>query len=86
MQGILSGVEEKFFDVMRDYVEKNGYTLVLNISPQNSPVMYGLESNDITAPVVSAYNVKSGVPAPPQPAASTPAATKPAAPKPAPKQ
>jgi outer membrane protein len=86
MQGILSGVEEKFFDVMRDYVEKNGYTLVLNIAPQNSPVMYGLESNDITAPVVTAYNVKSGIPAPPQPAASTPAAPKTAAPKPAPKQ
>ena len=86
MQGILSGVEEKFFDVMRDYVEKNGFTLVLNIAPQNSPVMYGIESTNITEPVVAAYNVKSGISAPPQPAASAPAAPKPAAPKPAPKQ
>jgi outer membrane protein len=86
MQGILSAVEEKFFDVMREYVEKNGYTLVLNISTQSSPVMYGVDSDNITVPVVDAYNVKSGIPAPAQPAASTPAAPKPAAPKPAPKQ
>ncbi|WP_058187681.1 OmpH family outer membrane protein [Terracidiphilus gabretensis] len=86
MQGALAGVQEKFFDVMREYVEKNGYTLVLNISPQNSPVMYSIDSTDITAPVVTAYNVKSGVPAPPQPAASAPAAPRPATPKPAPKQ
>jgi outer membrane protein len=48
--------------------------------------MYGIEANNITAPVVEAYNVKSGIAAPPQPAAG-PAAPKPAAPKPAaPKQ
>jgi outer membrane protein len=86
MQGALAGVQEKFFDVMREYVEKNGYTLVLNISPQNSPVMYGIESTNITEPVVAAYNVKSGISAPPQPAASTPAAPRSTAPKPAPKQ
>src|ERR1700679_1992352 len=86
IQGILSGVEEKFFDVMREYVEKNGYTLVLNIAPQSSPVIYGVDSTNISEPVVAAYNAKSGIPAPPQPAASTPAAPKPAAPKPAPKQ
>jgi outer membrane protein len=86
MQGILSDVEQKFFDVMREYVEKSGYTLVLNIAPQSSPVLYGIEANNITAPVVEAYNVKSGIAAPPQPAAG-PAAPKPAAPKPAaPKQ
>ena len=86
LQEILSGVEQKFYDVMHDYVEKNGYTLVLDVSPQQSPIMYAIETTDITAPVVEAYNVKSGVSAPPQPAASAPAAPKPAAPKTAPKQ
>jgi outer membrane protein len=87
MQGILGSVEQKFFDVMREYVEKGGFTLVLNISPQNSPVMYAIETTDITAPVVDAYNVKSGIAAPPpQPAGAAPTAPKLAAPKPAPKQ
>jgi outer membrane protein len=87
LQEILGGVEQKFFDVMREYVEKSGYTLVLNISPQNSPVLYTIATTDITAPVVEAYNVKSGIAAPPpQPAGSAPMAPKPATPKPAPKQ
>jgi outer membrane protein len=83
LQDTLSGVEEKFFDVMREYVEKNGYTLVLDFSPQQSPIMYAIETTDITKPVVDAYNIKSGVPAPAQPAAAAPrpAAPKPAAPK-----
>jgi Skp family chaperone for outer membrane proteins len=87
MQEILAGVEQKFFDVMRDYVEKNGYTLVLDMSPQNSPILYTVEATDITPPIVEAYNLKSGIAAPPQPAASAPATPKPAAPRPAaPKQ
>jgi outer membrane protein len=86
LQDTLSGVEDKFFDVMRQYVEKNGYTLVLDMSPQNSPILYSIEATDITAPVVDAYNVKSGISAPPQPAAAPAAAPRPTAPKPAPKQ
>ncbi len=86
VQEVLAGVEQKFFDVMRDYVEKNGYTLVLNIAPQSSPVLYTVDTTDITRPVVEAYNVKSGVSAPPQPAATTPVTPKPTTPKPAPKQ
>jgi len=47
-------------------------------------VLYASESTNITKQVIDAYNVKSGVPAPPaQPAGA--AAPAPAAPKPAPK-
>jgi len=41
-------------------------------------VLYATQSADITKAVVDAYNVKSGVPAPPpQPAAAAPAAPTP---------
>jgi Skp family chaperone for outer membrane proteins len=70
----------KVYDVMKDYAEKNGYTLVLNISGQQSPVMFREESTDITQAVIDAYNAKSGVPAPT--ASSVPDAPAPA-PKPA---
>jgi outer membrane protein len=74
LQGIVDDIQRKLYDVMLGYVEKNGYTVVLNDATQQNPVLYAIETTDITAPVVDAYNVKSGVPAPPpQPAATTPA-------------
>jgi outer membrane protein len=46
-------------------------------------VLYANESTNITKQVIDAYNLKSGVPAPPaQPAAAAPAPAHPAAAKP----
>jgi outer membrane protein len=46
-------------------------------------VLYASESTNITKQVIDAYNLKSGVPAPPaQPAAAAPAPAHPAATKP----
>jgi outer membrane protein len=71
----------KVYEVMSAYAQQQGYTLVLDISEQQSPVLYALPSTEITNAVVEAYNVKSGVPAPAaQPAAPRPAASKPSAP------
>jgi outer membrane protein len=86
MQGLYSGTASKVFDVLSAYAQQNGYTLVLDVAGQQTPVLYALPSTDITKVVIDAYNVKSGVPAPPQgtPAAPTPGpqAPRPAAPKP----
>jgi len=73
----------KVYDVLSGYAQQNGYTLVLDFSQQQNPILFAQPSTDITAPVVEAYNVKSGVPAPPPAPASssTPSAPKPAAPK-----
>ena len=79
-------LQSKVYDVMQSYAEQQGYTLVLDVSQQQSPVLYAINSTNITKAVIDAYNLKSGVPAPPaQPAAAAPkpAAPKPAAPKPA---
>ena len=71
----------KVFDVVESYAKEQGYTLVLDASQQQSPILWYPENTDITKPVIAAYNAKSGVPAPATPAQST----VPAAPRPAPK-
>jgi len=82
MQELYSGTASKVYDVLSAYAQQNGYTLVLDVAGQQTPVLYALPSTDITKVIIEAYNVKSGVPAPP-PAAPAPASTTPAAPKPA---
>ena len=83
MQQTFAGVAEKFGQTMSAYAQENGYTVVLDGGNQQLPVvLYANSSADITKAVIDAYNVKSGVPAPPAPAAA-PEAT-PAAPKAAP--
>ena len=87
MQDLYAGTASKVYDVLSAYAQQNGYTLVLDVAGQQTPVLYALPSTDITKPVIEAYNVKSGVPAPPAgtPAAPTPSGQtpRPAAPKPA---
>jgi outer membrane protein len=59
--------------VLANIAQQRGYTLVLDVSQQQNPVLYASESTNITKEVVDAYNLKSGVPAPPaRPAAEAP--------------
>jgi len=81
MQEMYNGVASKVYDVLSGYAQQQGFTLVLDVSQQQNPVLYANESTNITKPVLDAYNVKSGVPAPP-PSAQQSA---PMAPKAAPK-
>ena len=80
VQEALSKVMQKVDTVLRDYVQKNGFTLLLDVGGQQSPVMWTSPNPnaDITDAVIAAYNTASGI-APPPPAAPTPTA----APKPA---
>jgi outer membrane protein len=80
MQDIFNTLASKVNDVMEAYAEEHGLTLVLDISQQQSPVLYASDGTNITKQVIDAYNLKSGIPAPPaQPAASAPA-SRPSAP------
>ena len=74
MQDLYAGTASKVYDVLSKYAETDGYTLVLDISAQQTPVLYALQTTDITKPVIEAYNVKSGVP-PPPPGSATPTGT-----------
>jgi outer membrane protein len=83
MQEAYNGVASKVYDVLASYAQTQGFTLVVDgsSSQQQAPVvLYASPSTDITKAVIDAYNVKSGVPAPPpQPtAAPKPAAQSPA--------
>jgi len=76
VQQVFGGVASKVGEVMVAYAQQNGYTLVLDGSEnqQQAPlVLFANPATDITKAVIEAYNVKSGVPAPPaQPAAAAP--------------
>ncbi len=78
MQELYNGLASKVYDVMSSYAKQHGYTLVLDVAQQQNPVLYAAESTNITKQVIEAYNVKSGVPAPPAASAATPDAPAPA--------
>lgn len=76
MQDMYNTLASKVYDVMSDYAKKRGFTLVLDIAQQQTPVLYASESTNITKEVVDAYNAKSGVPAPPAQPPAAPAPSK----------
>jgi Skp family chaperone for outer membrane proteins len=65
---------------LKKYVSDNGYTILLDVSSQQSNVMWIGPNIDVTQAVVTAYNTSSGI-APPAP--STPSAPAPTHPRPA---
>ena len=58
IQEALGKVAAKVDVVMRKYVSDNGYTLLLNVGDQSSPVMWAAAqpNADITVAVIDAYN------------------------------
>jgi outer membrane protein len=85
IQEVYNGLASKVYDSLQTIAEQQGLTLILDISPQQTPVLYASEGSNITKQVIDAYNAKSGVPPPqaqgadaPKPKPATPA-SKPAA-------
>jgi outer membrane protein len=73
MQQIINKVAGEVGTLMTDYAQKHGYTLVLDASDQqNATVLYAVPSTDITKAIIEAYNVKSGIPAPPPQSGAAP--------------
>lgn len=74
----------KMAPVIVKYATDNGFGMIIDVSSNNQwpngPVLWHGPSVDITKAIVDAYNVQSGVPAPPKPAsgATGGAATHPA--------
>jgi outer membrane protein len=68
---------EKVYGVLQSYAAQNGFGVVLDesASQQQAPtVLWRSDGTDITKAVIDAYNVKSGVPAPPPATSEVPAA------------
>jgi outer membrane protein len=92
---IAQRIGTKLMQSLDSYAKQNGFAVVIDVSSQQSPVLWAAQSVDITKPVIDAYNVASGVaaPAPGTKPVSAPSAsvtrrpanptTTPAAPKPA---
>ncbi|HWT66962.1 MAG TPA: OmpH family outer membrane protein [Terracidiphilus sp.] len=81
MQELYNALASKVYDVLAVYAQQHGYTLVLDVAQQQTPVLYASESTNITKAVIDAYNVKSGVPAPPAGTAPAPTPKTPGASK-----
>src|SRR5579885_1044680 len=90
---IAQRIGTKLMQSLDAYAKQNGYAVVIDVSQQQSPVLWAAQSVDITKPVIDAYNAASGVPAPTPTAKTTPSApsavthrpatSSPAAPRPA---
>jgi outer membrane protein len=76
-QEIFNSLASKVYEVLLSYAKQQGYSIVLDVSQEQNPVLFANQSINITKVVIDAYNVKSGVPAPPAQAAAP--APKPAA-------
>jgi outer membrane protein len=85
MSEVYNGLASKVYEVLANYAQQQGFTVVFDVtgSQQQAPVvLYASESTNITKQIVDAYNLKSGVPAPPAQPAATPAPARPAATRP----
>ncbi len=67
MNDMYQALAQKVYAVLDTYSNQNKFTVVLDTSAQQTPVLWANGSTDITKQIVEAYNVKSGVP--PQPSA-----------------
>ena len=87
LQQTYTQLAEKVYNVLQAYAQQNGYTIVVDRSTQESPVLWASQSTDISEAVIEAYNQKSGIPAPAGAAgAATPSAPTPhSATRPAPR-
>jgi len=77
LQEAYGKIAAKVSVALKKYVSDNGYTLLLDVSSQQSNVMWANQSTDVTQAVVTAYNTSSGVaaPVPSAPAAAHPRPT-----------
>ncbi len=81
---LLNDLGAKLMAVINKYAKDNGYSLVVDVSNPQTPIMYAAENIDITKEVIDLYD--KNVPMGAAPAAAKPGMTAPppAAPKPAP--
>ncbi len=62
-------IGERLMPLMTRYAKENGYSLVLDVGSQQSPVVFASDTIDITAPVVELYDKSTAAPAAPTPKA-----------------
>jgi outer membrane protein len=80
-QDVVDRIGRKLIDVVDKYSRDNGYAIVLDTSSQQTPVIYGAPTVDVTQEIIrlydQAYPVKAASTTPSRPAAPRTAAPKP---------
>ena len=74
-QKILQQLGQKMMAVIDKYAKDNGYTLILDVSSPQTPVLYASNTIDVTKDIIDLYDKNTAAPTP---AAPAPAAAKPA--------
>ena len=82
---VIDRIGRKMVDVLDKYSRENGFTLVMDSSAQNTPILFASPQIDVTQEIVrlydAAYPVKAGAaPAPQKPAAKPAPSTTPTKP------
>ncbi len=77
-QKVLQELGGRMMAVIDKYAKDNGYTLILDVSSPQTPVLFASNTIDITKDIIDLYDKNAGT------GAATPTATKPAMSNPAP--
>jgi outer membrane protein len=81
---VIDRIGKKMVDVLDRYARENGYTMVLDSSAQNTPILYAATQIDVTQEIIrlydQAYPVKSAAPGQQKPAAKPAPSTTPTKP------
>jgi outer membrane protein len=83
-QKVLQGLGQKILAVIERYARDNGYTLVVDVSSPQTPVLYASPSIDITKDIIELYDKSAAAVSAPAPKPSAAPGTAPGA-APAPK-
>jgi outer membrane protein len=75
-QRVLQGLGQRMMAVIEKYAKDNGYSMILDVSNPNTPVLYASSGIDITQNIISLYDktTANGAPATTPGASATPPA------------
>jgi outer membrane protein len=83
-QKVLQDLGQKMMVVIDKYAKDNGFSLIIDVSSPQTPVLYASNTIDITREIVDLYDKNAGaLPSAAKPSAAPPAASGAAPPKPA---
>lgn len=72
-QEVVNRIGGKMLNVLEKYADKNGYSIILDVSNPQTPVLWANKGTNITKELVDAYNAESPVAAAPAAAGPKPA-------------
>jgi outer membrane protein len=67
---ILRTLGNKVYATLDKYAKANNFSVIVDVSSPQSPILWASQGTNITKAIVDAYNAASGVPAPATPAAT----------------